>query len=77
MKQTLITILILIISIYIYPLDNTADSIKLDVETAVKKGLDHNFSLKNNKIDLNVDKLLLATSWNNIHSNDKYSNFFG
>jgi outer membrane protein TolC len=65
MEKKLIILLTLLLGFYIYPLDQTTDNvIKLDIDTAISKALNHNFSLKNDKIDLDSKTLLLATSWN-------------
>jgi len=77
-KQVLI-IIILLISIYGFSQSTVqkSEKIELDIDSAVKRAVDHNLTLKNSSLDLDYNRIALYSSWNRFVPNTSFSGSMG
>ena len=82
MKSFWLVSIFYLIAVILFSEENTDDSaLKLDIDTAVAKAVEHNFSLMNNKLDNNNYLLTTLTSFNkllpsigiNVNAGNNYS----
>lgn len=67
MKFLSLIAILFIVSVILYPEDKSDDSIiKLDIDSAVAKAIEHNFSLKNSRLDNDNYEITEASSFNKL-----------
>ncbi|MBN2545171.1 MAG: TolC family protein [Spirochaetes bacterium] len=79
MNKPIIIIFLIVINLYGFTQSTVKknEKIEIDIDTAVKRALKHNLTLKNSTLDLDYNRIALYSSWNRFVPNTSFSGSMG